>query len=173
MKKLWLAVLLGCMSFNAASAELDAEHSFAYVTTDSSGTLRGYIGMFGADLPVLNKNNVTIITYVFIQTSAHNGTPKGAMEQGIYAVLCDRQQYKSVRTHSKDYEDAEVQAIFSDLASTYNVLEKQPFSPIKIDSMTAAIIDVGCKYTDNLKAQRAPAQKQKANPKDDPSYRQL
>jgi hypothetical protein len=173
MKKLLVAIFLGCLSFNAVSNELDAEHTFVYVTSDTSETLRGYIGMYGDDLPQLNKNDVTVITYMFVQTSAHNGRPAGAMEQGIYAVICDRQLYKSVRTHSKEYAGADVQSNFENLGAAYEMFERQRFGPIKPNSMVAGIIDVGCKYTENIKEKRKPAQKQKAIPKDDPSYKQL
>ena len=172
MKKLLLAVLMS-LSSGVYATELDAEHTFARVGQDESGTIYSYIGMYGNDLPALNTHGVSLMATLFVQVQAHNGSPKGAMTQNIYAVLCERQQYKWVTTFKKEYEGAQMQALFPDMDAAFAALGNLEYRPVVPNTLAAGIIDIGCKYTDSLKTHPAPVQKQKANPKDDPSYKQL
>ena len=147
MKK--VALVLSLLFASQAFAEVTAERPYGIVGT--SKNLEMYLGLYGSSAPRINKYGVTILQTILLATDARNGIAKGAREEDIIAVNCDRQVAKNLPISVTPYEGADPVSRYTTIADADAALEALPFESINSNSLFSMAIDVGCAYVKNAK----------------------
>lgn len=156
MNKLLLALLL--VSSSAIAGTSTEKTPYLKVGTNETGTIDVYVGALNGFEPTINKNGIVIVRELFIQAVAENGSPLGAGEEDIMAVMCDAQTMKTIAVSKRNDLYSETVDLFKNSDDVTKALNILPFEPLKPNTISAFVVDIGCAY---VRKQSAP----KAKPK--------